>query len=291
MLPHIAPVRWPAAFLLLVILDAVAGAVPLPRPRPPLRVEPRSFVEAAGPHFNTAEITSEPSECQLRLEQIASVEPMPRLIGPGACGGTDMMQLDAVQLPGGASIALKPAPLLRCEMAEALANWIREDAASQLAHGGAPPREVQTFDDYDCRGRNRMPGGKLSEHGKGNAIDLRAFTLADNRVLALTDIAAPADTRRALRESACARFSTVLGPGSDGYHESHIHLDLAQRRHGYRICQWDVREKPSAIASTKTAPEVARTTSDPTVRIAVDVPLPPVRPKIARARIKGGGKL
>jgi hypothetical protein len=32
----------------------------------------------------------------------------------------------------------------------------------------------------------------------------------------------------------------VLGPGSDWYHEDHIHLDLAQRRNDYRICQWNV---------------------------------------------------
>jgi hypothetical protein len=32
----------------------------------------------------------------------------------------------------------------------------------------------------------------------------------------------------------------VLGPGSDGYHEDHIHLDLMERRGNYRICQWDV---------------------------------------------------
>jgi hypothetical protein len=32
----------------------------------------------------------------------------------------------------------------------------------------------------------------------------------------------------------------VLGPGSDWYHEDHIHLDLMERRNGYRICQWDV---------------------------------------------------
>jgi hypothetical protein len=40
--------------------------------------------------------------------------------------------------------------------------------------------------------------------------------------------------------SACTRFSTVLGPGSDWYHEDHIHLDLMERRGNYRICQWDV---------------------------------------------------
>ena len=34
----------------------------------------------------------------------------------------------------------------------------------------------------------------------------------------------------------------MLGPGSDAYHKDHIHVDLAERAHGYRMCQWDVRE-------------------------------------------------
>ena len=70
-----------------------------------------------------------------------------------------------------------------------------------------------------------MVGAKLSEHGKGNAVDVRSFTLADGRVLGLTDMTVAKDLRVALRESACQRFTTVLGPGSDGHHEGHIHLD------------------------------------------------------------------
>ncbi len=49
------------------------------------------------------------------------------------------------------------------------------------------------------------------------------------------------DWREGIQASACARFSTVLGPGSDGAHEEHIHLDLAERRNNYKICEWDVR--------------------------------------------------
>ena len=48
--------------------------------------------------------------------------------------------------------------------------------------------------------------------------------------------------------SVCARFSTVLGPGSDGYHEDHIHLDLMERRNNYRICQWDVWDPLPRVA-------------------------------------------
>ena len=74
----------------------------------------------------------------------------------------------------------------------------------------------------------------------------------------MTDLQVSRDFRDRMRKSACARFSTVLGPGSDGYHENHVHVDLAQRSHGHRMCQWDIRQ-PAAVATS--------------------VPLPPVRPK------------
>ncbi len=253
---------------------AYAEEVPLPRPRPPISAwpEPHSFREAAGPNFNTAEVTAAPSECRLRLEAIASILPMPRLIGPGACGGGDMVELDAVHLNNGNTVAFNPKPLIRCEMAEELASWVRDDAAPQVEKVGPALKRIETYDDFECRGRNRVNGAKLSEHGKGNAVDVRAFVLADNRELALTDVTVSKELRTSLRDAACARFTTVLGPGSDAHHDNHIHLDLVQRHNGYRICQWDVREPV----------------------IAEIVPLPPPRPAIpavAGGSVKDGRKL
>jgi hypothetical protein len=89
---------------------------------------------------------------------------------------------------------------------------------------------------------NRVTGAKLSEHGKANALDLRSLTLADGRTIHPTDVAVSRDFRERMRASACERFATVLGPGSDGYHEEHIHVDLAERHGGYRICHWEIRE-------------------------------------------------
>lgn len=252
---------------------AAAEDVPLPRPRPPLWVAPQSFREAAGGDFDTADVTAKPSDCRQRLDKIATIEPMPRLIGPGACGGRDMVQLNAVQLPGHARIEIRPTPVLRCEMAESLAGWIQDEADPLLRKAGMALRSVATYDDFECRGRNRVLGAKLSEHGKGNAIDIRAFTLADGRSIGLTDMTVAKDLREGLRASACERFTTVLGPGSDGHHEGHIHLDLAERHRGYRICQWDVREPPPA--------EIA----------SVLVPLPVPRPVIPDAPVKDGRKL
>ena len=60
----------------------------------------------------------------------------------------------------------------------------------------------------------------------------------------LTDEIVAKPLREALRDSACHRFTTVLGPGADSYHNNHIHLDILERTHGLRICQWDVREPP-----------------------------------------------
>jgi hypothetical protein len=248
---------------------AAAEDVPLPRPRPPVWAEPQSFAEAAGPDFNSADVTAEPSDCRLRLEAIAAIVPMPRLIGPGACGGGDMIRLDAVLLTSGARIEIKPAPVLRCAMAESLAAWIRDETVPRVSKAGLTLHSVDTYDDFECRGRNRVPGAQLSEHGKGNAVDVRALRLADGHAMELTDMTAPKDLRESLRESACHRFNTVLGPGADGYHEGHIHLDLADRRNGYRICQWDVREPPPPVSEVASA------------QIALDhVPLPTPRPVI-----------
>jgi hypothetical protein len=66
------------------------------------------------------------------------------------------------------------------------------------------------------------------------------------KVVALTDPHVSKDFRDDLRMTACAAFTTVLGPGSDGFHEDHVHIDLLQRRNGYRTCQWDVREPGEA---------------------------------------------
>ena len=159
---------------------AIAEDAPLPRPRPPIWSEPHTFREAAGPDFNSTDVTSAPTECDQRLQGIAVIELLPRLMGPDACGGDDIVRLQAVIRAGNdARIELKPAPILRCAFAESLAGWLRDEAAPRADKLGAALRSVETYDAFECRGRNRVPGAKLSEHGKANAVDLRSFTLVD----------------------------------------------------------------------------------------------------------------
>ena len=246
---------------------AAAEDVPLPRPRPPVWVVPLTFRDAAGPDFNAAEVTSAPTACDQSLAKIAVFEPMPRLIGPGQCGGRDMVALDAVWLADGAHVDIKPAPVLTCAMAATFAGWLRDDVAPRMTALVSELHSVENYDDYECRPRNRAIGAKPSNHGNGIAIDVRSFTLADGRRLELTDVTVDKPLREALRESACRRFTTVLGPGSDGHHDGHIHVDMIERHNGYRICEWDVRE-PVQVASMLIDGKI--------------VPLPPPRPPEAR---------
>jgi hypothetical protein len=239
---------------------AAAEPVPLPRPRPPIWTEPRSFAEAvAGLDFDPTTVSAAPTDCDQRVAALAEIEPMPRLIGPGACGGVVMVLLKAVRLADKSRVAVQPPALVNCGMAESLAGWLRDEAATRVAALGSALVGIENYDAYECRPRNRVAGAKLSEHAHGEALDVRAFRLADGRRLDLTDVHVDKPLREALRGSACHRFTTVLGPG-DPYHESHIHLDVIQRRGGYRICQWEVREprpEPPKIPLPRPRPVIA----------------------------------
>jgi hypothetical protein len=164
------------------------------------------------------------------------------VVARGECGIEDGVRLEAVFLRDKTRVALTPPAIVRCTFAEAIVQWVREDLASAVRNLGAPLRSLDNYAAYDCRGRNRIVGAKLSEHGKANAIDVRSVKLANGIVVGLTDPQVGKDLRLGLRKSTCARFTTVLGPGSDGYHEDHVHVDLAERTSGHRMCQWDVRE-------------------------------------------------
>jgi hypothetical protein len=224
--------------------------VPLPKSRP--AEAPSAMTEPSiSPEVKNAESPAppSPSACRLALTEAIAVAPsIPDIHGPGGCGGEDLVRLEAVVLPDNRQVAVKPAAILRCRMASAIADWVRTDIATLAKGLGSAIASLDNFDSFECRSRNRIAGALLSEHGRANALDVRSFKFADGRTISLTDRNAARDVRETVLHSVCARFSTVLGPGSDGYHEDHIHLDLMERRNDYRICQWNIWEPLPAIA-------------------------------------------
>lgn len=238
----------PIAAVLLVLpfgAGQAAVAVPLPRERPAeLRGPAVPDASAAMPdHPEAADVPvwAGPSACALRLGAVAAFAALPALNGPGTCGAQDVVRLDAVVMGDRTRVAVEPPATLRCGMAEAVAEWVRADLAPATALFGGRLITVVNYDSFSCRGRNRIVGAKLSEHGKANALDVRALKFSNGVSVEPTSPQVAKEFREAMRASACARFKTVLGPGSDGYHEDHIHVDLAERSHGYAMCHWEVR--------------------------------------------------
>ncbi|UPJ60647.1 extensin family protein [Bradyrhizobium sp. 192] len=244
-----------------------SARIPLPRPRP--EEAPKALDEKASGEAppepdgkpladklgadKPAEAAAPPekpvSACRLALtEEIAIAPSIPDIRGPGACGGEDLVRLEAIVLPDKRKVTVKPAAILRCTMASAIADWLRKDMAPLATSLGSTIGELDNFDSFECRGRNRVAGALLSEHGKANALDVRGIKMANGQSISLTDRTISREVREQVLHSVCSRFSTVLGPGSDWYHEDHVHLDLAQRRNDYRICQWNVWDPLPQIA-------------------------------------------
>ena len=187
-----------------------------PRPHPPKRDEAGQGGAGEGgkPDEQAAPAPPQPSACRLALTEAIAIAPsIPDIKGAGGCGGEDLVRLEAIVLPDKRRVSVKPAAILRCPMASALADWIRSDIAPLAERLGSAISDLDNFDSFECRGRNRVAGAKLSEHGRANALDVRAFKFANGSSISLTDRTVP---RGIARERAAFGLRAVLdraGPG------------------------------------------------------------------------------
>lgn len=123
---------------------------------------------------------------------------------------------------------------MTCPLARDFARWAREAvqpaARSRL---GVPVARIESFGTYSCRPVNGMAGGKLSEHGRANAVDISAFVLADGRRITVLDGWNGGDEKvrrflRAVHEAGCRRFQITLGPEANALHRDHFHFDMGR---------------------------------------------------------------
>ena len=157
-------------------------------------------------------------------------QPAPRVDGPGQCGIRRPVQISSV---GG--VALTPAATVTCETAQALNRWVAISAKLEVARAGETLTSMRVAASYACRSRNSRRGARLSEHARGNAIDISAMTFRSGASVSVAE-----DWRdtefgpilQAIHRGACGTFGTTLGPGSDGHHEDHLHFDVARHSNG-----------------------------------------------------------
>ncbi|HWY81849.1 MAG TPA: extensin family protein [Roseiarcus sp.] len=219
---------------------AVADEPPLPPPRPPelgasekapAEPSPPAPIGGAAPAC-LAKLTADGASAEAATAPPASAE---------GCGIDAPVRLSSIMADGGA-VSLPDHPLVTCEFAAVLADYVRLIVAplgQSTLH--AKVAAIETGPGYDCRTQDRIAGAKISAHAKGLAVDFVAITLADKRRI-LVERQTGADEAsyfRAIRTAACGWFTTVLGPGADAFHANNMHLDIEQ--HGssgsYRICQ------------------------------------------------------
>jgi hypothetical protein len=220
-----------------VTIKALAEEPPLPPPRP---------AELSAPEKRAAEPPAQgaASTCLAKLVAGgvgAEAAPAPAPSAEG-CGIDAPVRLSSITVMGSDVVSLPDRPLLDCEFAAVLADYVALIVAplgEAMLH--AKVAAIETGPGYDCRTQDRVAGARISAHAKGLAVDFVAIAFADKRRL-LVERQSGADEAayfRAVRTAACGWFTTVLGPGADAFHASNMHLDV--ERHGssasYRICE------------------------------------------------------
>lgn len=147
---------------------------------------------------------------------------------PG-CGAKDAVRVTSV-----AGVTLSQGSIMTCEMAKALKRWVSKDVETAFGRRNKVV-SLRVAAHYACRTRNNRPGARISEHGRGKAIDIAGFKLEDGTLVTVLQGWTARETRKSMRriwKAACGPFGTVLGPEADRYHRDHFHLDVARHRGG-----------------------------------------------------------
>lgn len=235
-LPRPAALAAPVPALLAVTVSPATAGTPRPLPRPATLLasapvsEPASKADQpekkgglGGLFGNRKPKKPSPTDgfvCgdrDIRGDELAPVTS--KVKGCGIAEPVRVTSINGVRLRGSATVD--------CSTALALKTWI--DKGMQPAFTKEVV-ELQIAGSYVCRPRNNVRGNKISEHGRGKAVDISAFVFADGSEWTISR-----DYNRQIRKAhkaACGIFGTTLGPGSDGYHEDHLHFDTAGHRNG-----------------------------------------------------------
>ena len=150
-----------------------------------------------------------------------------QVTGCGVANPVRVTHVDGVRLTQGA--------IMDCETAAALHQWVTRGVRPAVGRQGGGVEALRVSAHYTCRPRNHRAGARISEHGRGRAIDISGIILANGDEMSVLRDWSNSPHSRALRQmhrAACGTFGTTLGPGSDGMHEDHFHYDTARHRNG-----------------------------------------------------------
>lgn len=211
----------PAGLIAKADRAVVASIVPRVILRPRLRPDLSKLAVAPAAKTKKAKQTKRGSVCgdpDIRGEPLATIGK------PGkGCGIAEPVKVTSI-----AGVGFSQPATIDCTTAKALKKWMAK--GMQPAFGNRTIAKLHIYGSYSCRGRNNVKGAKMSEHARGKAVDIAGFIFTDG-----TEWTVRKNYNKSMRKaqkSACGIFGTTLGPGSDGYHEDHLHFDTAKQRGG-----------------------------------------------------------
>lgn len=176
-------------------------------------------------------------DCRRQLRRLGvTFQDLAPIEDGGSCGIAHPVKVSGLA----GNVEMKPAATLSCQMALAFASWTDEElnpSARWRYFSGV--KTIHQGSSYSCR---RIAGSRtLSEHGKGNALDVMRIELRNGKDI---DVRKPgwfSFRERGLlnnvREGGCEYFTTVLGPGYNAAHADHFHFDIKNRRNGRVACR------------------------------------------------------
>ncbi len=178
--------------------------------------------------------------CRTELRRLGvEFKDLPRISQGKSCGIDHPVKLSG--LSGG--IDVKPAVTLNCQVTLAFAKWVKNDLAiSARTRYLTGIRQIQPMGGYSCRKMNnsRQRYNPMSEHARGNAIDIGRITLKNGHAIDVRKKGLfsfrEGGLLKSVRGDSCKYFSTVLGPGSNKEHWNHFHFDLRSRKGGRQYC-------------------------------------------------------
>ena len=137
------------------------------------------------------------------------------------CGAPAPMRL--ISVGKDPQVAFSPPPILTCDMIAHLHKWVQRDL-QPLARKfmAAPIVRIETMSSYSCRNAYGRTHGRLSEHGRANAVDIGSFVTALGRAaLVISDwgptareiaAAAAAESKAAAQQASAAARAGKAGP-------------------------------------------------------------------------------
>jgi hypothetical protein len=224
---------------------APAPAAPAAAAQPKLRLEPswpktlpEAKAEAAAKNggspdgathgdpadaYTPQEIADAKAHCAAILKGVDAVAVPEDPIRQGNCGTAAPFQL--ISIGRNPQVTVTPPAIVTCEMVASLATWLKNDlqpAAKRYLGGNIT--KIETMSSYSCRNAYGRKRTNLSEHGRANALDIRAFvtgTQTESDVLAhwgptARDIRAQVAAAKAAADKAAAERALAAAKPSSG---------------------------------------------------------------------------